>query len=361
MLTLKSVSGGSDHRPEEKMISIEISKIDVGQRFRKDLGDVEGLARSIEAEGLLQPIGITRENRLVFGGRRLAACYTVLGWTHIEARFVDVSSIIAGEYAENEVRKDFTPSERVAIAEAVRLQLGDRRGPNQYSATNEDVQKIAHPRTSVRTREVAAERAGFGNAETLRQASTVVNLGAPALIEKMDSGEIAIAPAAQIAKQTPERQEKIIALPDAERREELQRIKAEQQRVREQGARFEQEKGANAFSGFLQKHGRYPNAEEATTIAKVDGKITPSADGQRHSPLRPDTKEGRARKKQEAAWSNELWRVREALALLSCNEADPADLLANAGEFSKELIGENIIKGHAYLNWFAKEWKRHAK
>ena len=34
------------------------------------------------------------------------------------ARVVDVSSILAGEYAENEVRKDFTPSERVAIAKA---------------------------------------------------------------------------------------------------------------------------------------------------------------------------------------------------------------------------------------------------
>ena len=31
---------------------------------------------------------------------------------------MDVSSILDGEYAENEVRKDFTPSERVAIAKA---------------------------------------------------------------------------------------------------------------------------------------------------------------------------------------------------------------------------------------------------
>lgn len=361
MLTLKSVSGGSDHRPEEKMISIEISTIDVGQRFRKDLGDIEGLARSIEAEGLLQPIGITRENRLVFGGRRLAACYTVLGWTHIEARFVDVSSIVAGEYAENEVRKDFTASERVAIAEAVKAQLGERRGAPSKSGAPVIGQKFAQLHDGVRTKEIAAERAGFGNAETLRQASAVVKLGAPALIEKMDAGEIAISAAAQIAKAPVERQTKIVALPDAERREELQRIKAEQQRVREEGARFEREKGANAFSGFLQKHGRYLNAEEAETIAKVDGKITPSADGRRHSPLASDTKEGRARKKQEAIWSNELWRVREALALLGCNEADPADLLANAGEFSKELIGENISKGHAYLNRFAKEWKHHAK
>jgi hypothetical protein len=41
---------------------------------------------------------------------------------------VDVSSIIAGEYHENEVRKDFTPSERVAIARAIERQVGNRQG-----------------------------------------------------------------------------------------------------------------------------------------------------------------------------------------------------------------------------------------
>lgn len=41
------------------------------------------------------------------------------GGPEIEVRLVDVSSIAAGEYAENELRKDFTPSERVAILETI--------------------------------------------------------------------------------------------------------------------------------------------------------------------------------------------------------------------------------------------------
>lgn len=41
---------------------------------------------------------------------------------------VNVSSIAGGEYAENEVRKDFSPIERVAIADAVSRDLGNRQG-----------------------------------------------------------------------------------------------------------------------------------------------------------------------------------------------------------------------------------------
>jgi hypothetical protein len=39
-----------------------------------------------------------------------------------------VTSILAGEYHENEVRKDFTPSERVAIAKAIERQIGNLQG-----------------------------------------------------------------------------------------------------------------------------------------------------------------------------------------------------------------------------------------
>jgi ParB-like chromosome segregation protein Spo0J len=78
-------------------------------------GDLAGLAESIRSEGLLQPIGINENRELVFGEWRLRACRDVLGWTEIDVRPVDVTSIAAGELHENEVRKNFTASERVAI------------------------------------------------------------------------------------------------------------------------------------------------------------------------------------------------------------------------------------------------------
>ena len=91
------------------MHEVPIASIKLGCRHRKDLGDLRALARSIREEGLLQPVGITEDGELVFGERRLLAVRDYLKKKTVLARVVRVSSITAGEYAENELRKDFTP------------------------------------------------------------------------------------------------------------------------------------------------------------------------------------------------------------------------------------------------------------
>jgi len=61
---------------------------------------------------------------------------------------------------------------RVAIAEALRAEMGERRGGdygNQY--TGGKVQDFAPSHDGRKTREIVAEKAGFGNAETYRQAN----------------------------------------------------------------------------------------------------------------------------------------------------------------------------------------------
>jgi N6-adenosine-specific RNA methylase IME4 len=95
-----------------------IANIRVGKRHRRDLGDVGQLAASIKSVGLLHPIVITPERKLVAGERRLQAC-KALGWTHIPASVVKLPEIVRGEFAENAVRKDFTLSEAVAIKRAL--------------------------------------------------------------------------------------------------------------------------------------------------------------------------------------------------------------------------------------------------
>ncbi len=165
------------------MSSIPIADIRIGERHRKNLGDLSTLAESIKSEGLLQEIGISPDRVLVFGERRLRACRDLLGWSEISARVVNVSSIAAGEYAENEIRKDFTPSERVAILRTIgRKPLGDQ-GRSQ----------------NIATADTASRMAGLGNRETARQAEIVVDQGIPELISKMDSGGVAIGTAAKIA------------------------------------------------------------------------------------------------------------------------------------------------------------------
>ena len=84
----------------------------------------------------------------------------------------------AGEYAENEVRKDFTLSERVAILKTLdRHAHGGDRGSDQEQTVALDARE-------------AATRAGLGNRETARQATLVVDKGTPALVDAMDAGKL---------------------------------------------------------------------------------------------------------------------------------------------------------------------------
>ena len=188
---------------------IKISDIKVGNRHRKDMGDLTGLAHSILKEGLLQPIGVTETMQLVFGERRLQATRDILKKKTILARIVDVRSIIQGEYAENEVRKDFTPSERVAIAKAIEKQVGNRQGQR---TDKQLVGKIPQVGAGKKTREVAAEKAGFGNDKTYRQASKVVQNGTARLIQAMDSGKVSISAASILADVDADEQEAVLEL-----------------------------------------------------------------------------------------------------------------------------------------------------
>lgn len=166
-------------------VELPIAEIVVGERIRKDLGDIGLLADSIAEIGLMQPIGVTPEMKLIFGGRRLEACKT-LGWKMIPAWVLDMASILRGEWAENAIRKDLTASERVAIGEALERELGERRG-----RPAEKPQEVAELHRGTETRELAARRAGFGNPETYRQAKAVVH-EAPDLASRVDGGELSV-------------------------------------------------------------------------------------------------------------------------------------------------------------------------
>jgi len=176
------------------MITVKIKQIKIENRFRKDFGDLQVLADSIKELGLLQPICISGGYTLIAGERRIRA-HKLLGLDSIEARIVHLENIVSGEYAENEVRKDFTVSERVAILEAIdKKPVGGDFDQWQNFATANN----------------AAKQAGLGNKETARQAKAVVSEGAPELIEKMDSGEVSISAAAVVATFEDTEQQEII-------------------------------------------------------------------------------------------------------------------------------------------------------
>lgn len=64
-----------------------IADIRIGERHRRDHGDLDQLAASIEDIGLLNPITINEDGLLLAGARRLAACKR-LGWTTIAVNIV---------------------------------------------------------------------------------------------------------------------------------------------------------------------------------------------------------------------------------------------------------------------------------
>src|SRR6516225_3958994 len=94
--------------------AIAIEAIRVGERHRRDLGDIAALAESIRTVGLLHPPVVRSDGALVAGARRLAAC-RLLGWTEVPVHTIDLEQIVRGEFAENAHRKDFLPSEIASI------------------------------------------------------------------------------------------------------------------------------------------------------------------------------------------------------------------------------------------------------
>jgi len=69
-------------------VQVPIDRIKVRRRVRKEPGDIDALAASMNLHGLLHPIVVDRRNRLIAGGRRLAAAKR-LGWKTINALIVD--------------------------------------------------------------------------------------------------------------------------------------------------------------------------------------------------------------------------------------------------------------------------------
>lgn len=116
---------------------MRISDIKIGARVRIDLGDINGLAESMRDRGQLQPIAVQPCGLLIDGMRRIEAA-KLLGWSDIAAHVVDVDELLLGERDANTQRKNFTPTEAVAIAELIaerhRELIADRQHEQRVAA-----------------------------------------------------------------------------------------------------------------------------------------------------------------------------------------------------------------------------------
>jgi N6-adenosine-specific RNA methylase IME4/ParB-like chromosome segregation protein Spo0J len=156
------------------MSTVPVDKIKIGDRYRRDLGDIDGLARNIYQLGLLHPIVIDSDHQLIAGARRLAA-FKSLGWRDVPVTIIDLQNLVDGQFAENFYRKAFTPSEMVKIAGAMESMERAKARKRQGQRTDKHPGKF--PTSSGRALDHVARVVGKDR-KTLMKAAAVVEAAA---------------------------------------------------------------------------------------------------------------------------------------------------------------------------------------
>lgn len=161
-----------------------VGAIRIGERDRSEMGNLDELAQSITAVGLLHPIVVTENLDLVAGGRRLAAVRQ-LGWTEVPVTVVDLTSaadVLRAELEENTCRKPLSPLEasyaRERRAKVLAPQIQENRGGRPAKVepdipqddfwvepgtpeTPSKLDEVSVPASTRATRKVAAVGTGF--------------------------------------------------------------------------------------------------------------------------------------------------------------------------------------------------------
>ncbi len=167
---------------QEATRTLPIDSIVIGERVRKDMGDIAGLAKSIKRSGLLHPVVVKRDGTLVAGHRRIEAARK-LGWAEIPVTEIDVEDLLSAERDENAERKDFTPSEAVAIGRLIeeqeRPRAAERKRENGRrtcairNGDDESPSPVPRVETALPVRDAAAHAVGMSG-QKYTQAKAVV-------------------------------------------------------------------------------------------------------------------------------------------------------------------------------------------
>jgi len=169
------------------MTKVAIDSIVVNDRIRKDFGDIEQLAEDIKANGLIQPIVVSKDLVLLCGERRLRACQAI-GLKEVDVvvkEAADAHEALVMEISENENRKPFTVSERLAYA-AKLIPVAKEEAKERQSGER------SLRASKGKVRDLVAKDVGFGSGKTFERAKAVSESGQSDLVEAMDSGEMSI-------------------------------------------------------------------------------------------------------------------------------------------------------------------------
>lgn len=211
--------------------TIPIDAINIGDRHRKDMGDLTDLIKSLDKLGMLQPIGLTPEPEfsLVFGERRIRAAQ-VLGWEDVPYVVVDTiagaAEALRAERDENACRKEMTPSELVSLGKAIEEIERPKATERKKSGAKAEPSGTGSGRSTGETRDAVGEAIGVSGRH-YEQAKKVVEQGTPELVKAMDAGELSVKVAAKVAELPAAKQVKVAQAPDPKAEATKQIEKAE--------------------------------------------------------------------------------------------------------------------------------------
>lgn len=155
---------------------IEIDKIKVSDRIRKDYGNLQELADDIKQNGLINPPVVTPDTYELIAGERRLRAMKLLGYKQIEVRPMavkDAEHQLNLEISENESRKEFTKSERIDYAR--QLERIESAKAKQRQGTRTDICPNLDKSENIRTDEIVAKQLGIGGKDTYRKEKFIVD------------------------------------------------------------------------------------------------------------------------------------------------------------------------------------------
>lgn len=172
------MSDMSEFSDEKEVRAVPVEQILLGERIRRmDEAHVASMMKSITQYGLLQPIGVTTSNVLVYGFHRLEA-HRRLGLATIMATIQDEADSNAElardmEFAENDVRADMTWSEKADYFMKVRevetdrakerVAQGSALGAARRSGADSEALPVAGAQQAGLVRDIVSARTGINH------------------------------------------------------------------------------------------------------------------------------------------------------------------------------------------------------
>lgn len=171
---------------------IDINKVTVGKRIRKDYGDITSLADDIQDKGLINPPVVTPDYELIAGERRMKAMQK-LDYKQIEVRVMSVEDYehqLKIEISENEERKEFTYSEKMDYAQQLE-RIEAKKSKDRMAVKKQGMDHGPQVKKGT-TRDIVGEATGFGSGRTYARAKYIYENADEETIKEVDEGKKSI-------------------------------------------------------------------------------------------------------------------------------------------------------------------------